>query len=387
MDLSCEYVGLKLKNPVIVASSGLTETVEKMQKAEEHGAAAVVVKSFFEEKICRRSPTPHFEIINRKMGRLVSQTFYSFEQASIFDEKEYFEEINQALNRLSIPVIPSINCITDEGWGRYAKLAEEVKAPALELNVSCPHGSISFRGGDVEEKILHVAQLVRKVVKIPLIVKLPMQLSSPLSMAKMLENVGINGVVMFNRLTGLDIDLKTEKPIMHGGYAGHGGPWAFNYTLRWVANSSSHLKISIAASGGVGSAEDVVKYLYAGASVVEVCSLIYLEGYEIIERLVKGVADFLKEKGYTSVSQIKGKVSGKAIANNEEIDRRKLYVAQIDPDSCTACGVCQKICIYDVPYKDGAVYKIEGQECVGCGLCVKLCPVKAIKLVSWRENE
>lgn len=385
MDLSCEYVGLKLKNPIIVASSGLAENLKNMKKAEEHGAACVVVKSFFEEKVCRISPTPRFEIIERKMGKLRSQTFYSFEQASPYEADEYFEEVRKAINTLSIPVIPSINCITDEGWKKYSKMAEQIGAPALELNVSCPHGSISFRGGDVEEKILNVAKIVRDSVKIPLIVKLPMQLSSPLSMAKMLERIGINGVVMFNRLTGLDIDLENERPIMHGGYAGHGGPWAFNYVLRWIANSSPHLSLSIAASGGVGSGEDIIKYIYAGADVVEVCSLIYLLGYDAIDLLLKQIEQFMERKSYNDFSQFRGKVSGKAILGNEEIDRRHLFKAVIDPQLCTSCGICQKVCIYDAPIKGERAYLIT-DLCDGCGLCVKLCPTRAIAMVHWEEK-
>ncbi|MGB9820716.1 MAG: 4Fe-4S binding protein [Pseudothermotoga sp.] len=385
MDLSCEYVGLRIKNPIIVASSGLAENLKNMKKAEEHGAACVVAKSFFEEKVCRISPTPRFEIIDRKMGKLRSQTFYSFEQASPFEAGEYFEEIRKAVNTLSIPVIPSINCVTDDGWKRFSKMAEEVGAPAVELNVSCPHGSISFRGGDVEEKILTVARIVRETVKIPVIVKLPMQLSSPLSMAKMLEKIGIDGVVMFNRLTGLDIDLENERPIMHGGYAGHGGPWAFNYVLRWIANSSPHLNLSIAASGGVGSGEDIVKYIYAGADVVEVCSLIYLVGYQAVEMLLDQVRSFMTKKHYSNFLQFRGKISGKAILGNEEIDRRRLFKARIDPALCTSCGTCRNVCIYDAPYPSNKNYVV-GDQCDGCGLCVKLCPVKAITMVPWEDG-
>ncbi|ABV34432.1 MULTISPECIES: 4Fe-4S binding protein [Pseudothermotoga] len=385
MDLSCEYVGIKLKNPIIVASSGLAENLKNMKKAEEHGAACVVAKSLFEEKICRISPTPRFEIIERKMGKLRSQTFYSFEQASPFDAHEYFEEIRKAVNTLSIPVIPSINCVTDEGWSQYARMAEGAGAPALELNVSCPHGSISFRGGDVEEKILSVAKIVRDSVKIPLIVKLPMQLSSPLSMAKMLERSGIDGVVMFNRLTGLDINLEKERPVLHEGYAGHGGPWAFNYVLRWIAASSPHLNISVAASGGVGSGEDIIKYIYAGANAVEVCSLIYLSGYEAIDMLLEQIKAFMERKSYPDFSQIKGKLSGKAILSNEQIDRRHLFKAQINQALCTSCGTCQKVCIYDAPYQSEKSYVIS-ELCDGCGLCVKLCPVKAIEMVKWSEK-
>jgi len=385
MDLSCNYVGLKLKNPIIIASSGLTENVKNMKKCEENGAGAVVVKSLFEEEICRISPTPRFEIINRTMGPLRSQTFYSFEQASPFGPEEYFKEISKALNTLSIPVIPSINCITDEGWFKYSKMAEEVGAPALELNVSCPHASISFRGQDVDDTILRVAKMVRENVNIPIIVKLPMQLSSPLAIAKILEDIGVNGVVMFNRLTGLDIDLDTEKPILHGGYAGHGGPWAFNYVLRWIATSRPHLKLSIAGSGGVGSGDDVAKYILTGADVVQICSVVYLMGYEIISKILEGLKRFMEKKNYTSPSEFRGKVSGKVILGNNDIDRRHLYEACIDENLCTSCGICKKVCIYDAPIEKNGKYIIT-DLCNGCGLCVKLCPVKAIRMIPRRKD-
>ncbi|PMQ00855.1 MAG: dihydroorotate dehydrogenase [Dictyoglomus sp. NZ13-RE01] len=380
MDLSTNYVGLRLKNPIIVASSGLTENLKNMKKVEENGAGALVVKSLFEEEVCRVSPTPRFEIISRTMGPLRSQTLYSFEQASPFSPEEYFKEVSKALSILSIPVIPSINCITNEGWLKYSKMAQEINAPALELNVSCPHASISFRGQDVDDTIINTAKLVRENVDIPLIVKLPMQLSSPLAVAKELERIGINGIVMFNRLTGLDIDLEKEKPIMHGGYAGHGGPWALNYTLRWISTSSPHLNISISASGGVGSGDDIVKYIMVGADAVQVCSIIYLMGYEIISSLLNGVKRFMENKGYTSLEDFRGKVSGKAILGNYEIDRRHYLKAQIDENLCNACGICKKVCIYDAPIpKDGKYFITE--LCDGCGLCPKLCPQKAITMV------
>lgn len=377
MDLSTYYVGLKLRNPIIIASSGLTENFKNMKKCEENGAGALVVKSLFEEEVCRTSPTPRFEIINRSMGPLRSQTFYSFEQASPFSPEEYFKKISKALNILSIPIIPSINCITYEGWLKYSKMAEKIGVPALELNVSCPHGSISFRGQDVDNTILRVAKIVRENVKTSLIVKMPVQLSSPLAMAKDLEEIGIDGVVMFNRLTGLDIDLETEKPILHGGYAGHGGPWTLNYVLRWISLSRPNLKISIAGSGGVGSGEDVAKYILSGADGVQICSIVYLMGYEVISKIINEFKRFMEKKNYNSISEFKGKVSGKEILGNYEIDRRHLFTAYINPSLCNACGICKKICIYNAPIEKDGKYFITNL-CDGCGLCVKLCPTKAI---------
>lgn len=381
MDLSCFYAGIKLKNPIIIASSGLTENLKNMKKCEENGAGALVVKSLFEEEICRVSPTPRFEVINRSMGPLRSQTFYSFEQASPFSPEEYFKEVDKALNTLSIPVIPSINCITDEGWLKYSKMAERVGVPALELNVSCPHASISFRGQDVDDTILRVARMIRENVKIPLIVKMPMQLSSPLAVAKQLEEIGIDGVVMFNRLTGLDIDLEKEKPILHGGYAGHGGPWTLNYVIRWISTIRPHIKISIAGSGGIGNGEDIAKYILTGADVVQICSIIYLMGYEIIPKIIGDLKKFMEKKNYSSISEFKGKISGKVILGNYEIDRRHIYKAYIDPNLCNACGICKKVCIYDAPIEKDKKYFIT-ELCDGCGLCVKLCPQKAISMVN-----
>ncbi|MFN3282808.1 MAG: 4Fe-4S binding protein, partial [Pseudothermotoga sp.] len=145
------------------------------------------------------------------------------------------------------------------------------------------------------------------------------------------------------------------------------------------------LDLSIAASGGVGNGEDVIKYIYAGADVVEVCSLIYLVGYQAIDTLLDQIRSFMEKKSYSNFSQFRGKVSGKAILGNEEIDRRRLFKAKIDPALCTSCGVCQDVCIYDAPYPSNKSYII-GDRCDGCGLCVKLCPTKAIKMVPWEDR-
>lgn len=378
-DLHTKYVGLDLRSPIIAASAGITETVERMKKAEDAGAGAVVMKTLFEKEVTRVSPTPRFKVIRHNLGMNKTFSLYSYEQASPWGPERYGDEIVKANKELSIPVIASINCVTDEGWVNYARKIEEAGADALELNVSCPHSSITFSGDDVEKRILATVKLVRENVSLPVIPKLSPQLTTPLHMVKNLEKIGVNGVVLFNRLTGLEIDIEKEGPIMHGGYAGHGGPWAIQYALRWISEISHHVKIDISGSGGVGSGEDVVKYILSGAATVQVCTAIIMRGYEVITQFNKELEEFMTHKGYSRIEDFKGKVT-KKILGTEEIDRVHRVKACIDKDRCSGCSLCYKVCIYSAVKPEEGKYRIL-EICDGCGLCVEVCPKGAIRMV------
>lgn len=330
-DLSANFAGLKLSSPIIVASAGITETIERMKRCQDHGAGAVVMKSYFEEVVSRRSPTPRFKIIHHNLGNYRSFTLYSYEQASEWDIYRYADEVSRAKAKLKIKVIPSINCCTDEGWIESAKILEQAGADAIELNTSCPHGSITFRGKAVEETIFHSVRLVRESVNVPLIAKISPMLTSPIGVVKELENIGVNAVTIFNRMTGLDIDIDTERPVMHGGYAGHGGPWAIHYALRWISEIRPKVNIDIAGSGGVTDWRDVVKYILAGANVVQVCTAIIINGYEVIEELLRGLDKHMDSKGYERIDDFIGKAS-RHVLGTTEIDRRKKAVALINYD-------------------------------------------------------
>jgi len=335
-DLITNYVGLKLRSPLIAGSAGITETVERMKKAEEEGAGAVVMKSIFEEEVSRVSPTPRFKLIHRLAGDREAFSFYSYEQASEWGLKRYAEEVSRAKKELKIPVIPSINCITEKGWLSYAKRMEEAGADALELNFSCPHGSITFRGGKVEDEIIRMAKIIKNNVSLPLIAKLSPQLTSPLKIVKEIESLGINGVTIFNRITGIDINVNEEKPIMHEGYAGYGGPWAIHYSLRWISQIFPETKININGSGGVFSAEDVIKYLLAGATTVQIVTAIFLNGYGIIREINEGLKEYMKKKGYERIEDFRGKVIPK-IKGTYEIKRTHYLKAKINDNLIPPC--------------------------------------------------
>jgi len=327
-DISTKYVGLTLRSPIIAASAGITKDAERIQRAEENGAGAAVMKSLFEVEVSRTSPTPRFKVLHHDLKRHRTFTLYSYEQASEWGPEEHAEEVRRIKEKVGIPLIVSVACITERAWETYSKLMEDAGADALELNVSCPHGSITFYGGDIEKKLLDAIRIVRKNVRIPIVVKLSPQLTSPIAIVGELERIGVDGVTLFNRMTGIEIDVETEQPIMHKAYAGHGGPWAIQYPLRWISEISRQVKIDISASGGVSSAEDVIKYLLAGATTVQVCTAIVMNGYEIIQELTRGLEAFMEKKGYETLDDFRGKVCS-GILDGKSVDRRQKVKARI----------------------------------------------------------
>ncbi|HIE09648.1 MAG TPA: 4Fe-4S dicluster domain-containing protein [Armatimonadetes bacterium] len=373
-----EYMGLRLKNPVIAAPASTTQTAEKIARLEEAGASAAVMKTLFELEVARRSPSPRFKLIRRRLGPWESTVFYSYEQASPFGPEEYAREIEKAKRLCSIPVIASIGCETEKAWVEYAKCVEQAGADALELDISCPHGPRALSGADFEGEMERVLRLVKGAVEIPVAVKLTGQLTSPLSVAKRLEVAGANGLVLFNRFTGLDIDLDKEAPVMHGSYAGHGGPWSLHFVLRWVCQISPQVGIPIAATGGITSGEDVAKCILCGATAVEVCTAIMLLGRRALTKIVKGFERWMEGKGYTSVDEFRGKAAGRVLSLHE-VDRAPKVVSTVAEERCSGCGLCAEVC------PQGAVSLlpkavVDRERCDGCGLCVEVCPEGAVFL-------
>jgi len=379
VDISTTYLGLKLRNPVIVAAAGITETAERIQKAAEAGAGAVVMKSFFDEEVCRTSPTPRFAILSRGTPGFRSDTLYSFEQASTFGAEEYAKELDRASRAVDIPVLPSLNCTSVDSWTKHAKLMEDAGARAIELNLSCPYGAQIMEERNLEGMMVEVVRAVTGTVHVPVAAKITGQLTDPLKVALELERAGASALVLFNRFTGLDIDLETERPIMHGSFAGHGGTWSVHYPLRWISVIAPHLSIPICATSGVVDGGDVVKYLLAGATAVQVCTAVYVRGYDAIGEMVTGLKQFMVDKAYETLAEFRGKIAGR-IKTPQTVDRRHVLRAAVDPDACVECGRCDDICIYGAIESAAGARSITAQ-CDGCGLCVTICPHGAISMV------
>jgi dihydroorotate dehydrogenase (fumarate) len=378
-DLAIEYMGVRLGNPLVVASAGITETADRLRRAEDVGAGAAVMKSWFETDRARRSPTPRFRLLKRGLRGFRSTTLYSFEQASAFDLDRYAEEVRRAKESLDMPVFASANCVSDAGWVAWSRAMEQAGADGLELNVSCPFGPQMLGQTVVADEMQRVTALVKATVRTPAATKMTPQLANPVAAAKAIEAAGADALVMFNRFTGLDLDLEQERPIMHGSYAGHGGAWMLQYILRWISATYPEVSIPIASSGGVADGDDVAKLILCGATVVETCAAVVLGGWQAIPRLLRGLTQFMEAKGYSSPDDFRGKACSR-ILGPEEVDRRQLAVARIEETLCTACGLCERICIYQAAQPRGEKYAIVADACAGCGLCEQLCPARAITL-------
>jgi dihydroorotate dehydrogenase (fumarate) len=357
-DLQTHYAGLDLRNPLIVSPAGISGTAKRMRRAEDAGCGAIVVKTLFEDEVTRKSPTPRFRVMGAREGSEKAFVLYSYEQASPFGPERYCKEIQQATRSLDIPVIASIGCMSDSGWTEYSRAVEEAGASAIELNLSCPHGRPLLSDSDVSSRMCETTALVKETVSAPVIPKMTPQAASPTEVALQLEASGADAVVMFNRFTGLDIDLAAETPVMHGGFAGHGGPWAIHYLLRWLVAATPKLGIPISASGGIWSGPDMAKAILAGATTTQMCTAIVVEGYGRITDALSGLREFMEAKGYSSLPEFRAKACG-SVLSTDEIDRSRKVVASIEAGKCTSCGICERVCIYDAVSRKGTTYEIK----------------------------
>ena len=373
-DLTTTYTGIILSNPIVVGSAGITGRSDLVRRAADAGAGAVVMKSLGP----RHWRSPRMAILRRD-GQTPTTTFYSVEGSSQLGEQAYAEEVARAKAAVNIPVIASLTAFNDDDWVRQARLIAQAGADALELDITCPHGAHMLVSNDALAEIGRVTALVKASISIPVIPKLTPQADSPVAAALTAESAGADAVTAFNRFTGLDIDVRKQSPILHGGLAGHGGPWSIYYVMRWVTEMYPRLRIPISSSGGVFGWEDVAKMLLAGATTVQTCTAVILGGYGVVTDMVRGVERYMDEMGHRTVDEFRGRAAAR-LQSAATIDRTRQYRAEIDPMICTECGVCAKMCIYDAarPNPSGG-YAVD-DRCAGCGLCAQLCPSGAISV-------
>jgi len=306
VDLATKYLGLKLANPLVVAACPLTESLDNLRRLEEAGAAAAVFPSLFEEQI------EHEEAELARVHQFGTDsfaealTYFPEQQDYHFGPDDYLEKIAAAKKSVSIPIIGSLNGVSHGGWTRYAKLIEQAGADALELNIYFVAADFDMTGDEVESQYLDLVSAVKKSVSIPLAVKLGPHFSSMANMARRLVAAGADGLVLFNRFIQPDIDLENLEALSKLVLS---TPYELLVPLRWAAILHGRIDASLAVTGGIHDSQGMLKALLAGADVGMVASVLYKRGLGQIGTILKEMADWMEEKEYESVEQLKGSMS------------------------------------------------------------------------------
>lgn len=310
INLTTKYLGLTLKNPIIVGSCGLTNSIENLIEIEKKGAGAIVLKSIFEEQIMHEA--------NRN---LMSQNhdFYYPEAENYMNEytkihklEEYLNLIREAKKVISIPIIASINCTTNGEWTLFAKEIEKAGADAIELNVFVLPSNSDKTSEDYENNYFNILDDVKKHVKIPIAIKTSLYFSSLAKTMVKLSWSGANGLVLFNRFYSPDIDIDKMTITSSNVFSKHE---EIGLSLRWVALLSKTVKSDICATTGIHDGAGVIKQILAGAAAVQVVSTVYKNGFDIIPQMLKDIEDWMTKKNFKSIQDFKGMMSFDNIDN------------------------------------------------------------------------
>jgi dihydroorotate dehydrogenase (fumarate) len=302
-DLSVNYMGLALKNPIIVSSSSLTQTVDGVRQCEEAGAAAVVLKSLFEEQVegdIQKAESESSLLVHTEAHDYIHQT------ALRMSHDIYLNLIREAKRALSIPVIASLNCISPDWWTNYASKMAEAGADAIELNIAIMPTYIMETADQIESHYVKIVESVRRKVNIPIAVKIGPYFTSLPNVARALCRAGANALVLFHRFCQFDIDIDNMK--LNYSYR-LSAPNDIHIPLRWVAILSSQVECELAATAGIYDGSGAIKHLLAGAKACHVCSVLYQKGLDRIGEVLQEVGEWMDDYGYDNVEEFRGKMS------------------------------------------------------------------------------
>jgi len=324
MDLTTTYLGLKLRSPLVVSASPLSEDVDNIKRMEDAGASAVVLYSLFEEQLRHDRLELHQNLQQGTESFAESLTYFPEPDEFRLGPEEYLKHIAEAKKASKIPIIASLNGSSVGGWTEYARQIQQAGADALELNIYSIPTDMEMSGEVVEDNYLNILRAVKSNVTIPVAVKLSPFFSNFANMAKRFDEAGANGLVLFNRFYQPDIELESLeiKPNLLLST-----PMAMRLPLRWIALLHGKLKASLAATSGIHRASDALKMLMVGADVTMLCSTIIRHGAPQIGMMERDMVDWLEEHEYESVSQLKGSLSQKNCAEPAAFERAQYMKA------------------------------------------------------------
>jgi dihydroorotate dehydrogenase (fumarate) len=308
INLTTNYMGIELKNPIIAGASSMSSDLNMLKKLEKAGAAAVVFKTLFEEQIDLESA--HFDDQLEVMGGLHAEMTSLYPKLQHAGPEEHLVNLRKAKEALNIPVIASLNCLYDNTWIEYARLIEKTGVDGIELNFYFVPGDFEADGRTIEESHLDLIKTVKSKLSIPVSVKLSSFYSNPLNFISRLDKSGVGAVVVFNRMFEPEINIQEVKHVAPF-YLSHEGD--YRLTLRYAGLLFGRINAQVCANTGIYQGNDVVKMLLAGADCVQVVSTLYKHKPEHIATMLADIEAWMESKDYTSIADFKGKLSKKSL--------------------------------------------------------------------------
>lgn len=318
MNLLTNYMGLELSSPIVVSACTLSEDVSNIVQMEDAGAGAVVLFSLFEEQI--KKEAAQYETIVRNTSNLFAEASDFFPDLELYHKGsgQYLENIRKAKERVKIPVIASLNGITNEGWISYARQMEQAGADAIEINIFFIPGDVHLSTSAVEHRYLNIIDEVKNTVKIPVAVKLNPYFSAMGNMAKRMQEYGADALVLFNRFYQPDFDIN-KLTLQHTLQYSESNE--IKLPLLWIGLLYGRVPVSLAANTGVQTAIEVIKYILAGADITMTASSLYKNGISYIKTMNKELEAWMYSREFESIDSFKGVMSQQHISDPTSYER------------------------------------------------------------------
>ncbi len=318
MDLSTQYLGLTLKNPLVPSASPLSRHIDSAKRLEDAGASALVMYSLFEEEIRAEDELFDTFLNNQDIGHAEADSYRPFPDMNGSITDNYLAQLNQLKQSLDIPVIASLNGVSSGGWIDHALEIQQTGADALELNIYYVAADIDESGEEVEQRYIDTLKAVKCCLKIPVIVKISPYFSSVANMVRRLESAGADGVSLFNRFyqPGIDLESLDVTPQLQLSHSSES-----LLAMRWIAMLHNKVDLTLAATGGIHNADDVMRLLLAGADVTHLCATLLKSSPEYLATILEQMQQWMEAHEYESVEQLKGSVSQQHAANPAAYER------------------------------------------------------------------
>lgn len=322
-NIGTTYMGIRLNSPVILGASELSTDSDKLLKAEEEGVGAVVFKTLFEEQIQMES----FHL-DEKIGQydeIHAESVTHHPSVEHSEVEYYLEKLRRAKEKLSVPVIASLNCVNESTWLHYAKLIEETGVDGIELNLYQIPVRFDLDATAIEQQQISLVEAIRRQLSIPVSVKLSSDYSNILHFAKRLDEAEVKGVVLFNAFFQPDVDIRREEHRRAFNLTHRG---EYKKSLRYAGMLYGRIKADVCSSRGIYTGEDAVKLLLSGASSVQVVSAVYRNGVEQIGKINREIAEWMEKKQYDTIDQFRGKLSDSVLNKDNAllIYKRAQYI-------------------------------------------------------------